>query len=292
MTKHKSGLGPVGVIGLGAMGLPMARALLRGGFVVRGYDLRSDARAAFAADGGIAVDSARTAAAGAAVLMLMVVDAAQAESVLLAECALDSMPTDGIVLLTATCPPTAVQAVARRVLATGRGFVDAPVSGGTAGATAATLTVMAAGAPEHVNSVRPLLETVGKRIFVVGSEPGQGAVVKAVNQLLCGAHIAVAAEGLTLARRLGVDGQMILDVMGRLRRPQLDAERSRPAHAAGAPRSFKRRGHLREGSRHRPAGRARQQDGSANGGAGTPAFPCRLWPRDRGRRRQPSNTLS
>ena len=214
MMERKGRPGPVAVIGLGAMGLPMALALLRGGFVVRGYDLRADARAAFAADGGIVVDSVRTAAAGAAVLMLMVVDAAQAESVLLAEGALESMPADGIVLLTATCPPTAVQAVAGRVLATGRGFVDAPVSGGTAGATAATLTVMAAGAPDDVDSVRPLLETIGKRIFVVGSAPGQGAVVKAVNQLLCGAHIAVAAEGLALAHRLGVDGQMILDVMG------------------------------------------------------------------------------
>ncbi|MDA8253556.1 MAG: NAD(P)-binding domain-containing protein, partial [Rhodospirillales bacterium] len=66
MRERKGRPGPVAVIGLGAMGLPMALALLRGGFVVRGYDLRADARAAFAADGGIVVDSVRTAAAGAA----------------------------------------------------------------------------------------------------------------------------------------------------------------------------------------------------------------------------------
>ena len=214
MTDQPDGHAPVAVIGLGAMGLPMARALLRGGFAVRGFDLRQSARAALAADGGTAVEFARTAAAGAAVLMLMVVDAAQAEAVLFADGALDAMATSGVVLLTATCPPAAVQALAARVRQTGRGFVDAPVSGGTAGATAATLTVMAAGTPADLAVVHPLLEAIGKRIFIVGPDPGQGAVVKTVNQLLCGAHIVVAAEGLALARRLGVDGRMILEVLG------------------------------------------------------------------------------
>ena len=214
MTGGARAPGAVAVIGLGAMGLPMARALLRGGFAVRGYDVRPLAREAFTVDGGIAAETAQAATAGATAVMLMVVDAAQAEAALFDEGALGAMAEDGVVVLTATCPPAAVQALAARVTASGRRFVDAPVSGGTAGATAGTLTVMVAGPAADIATVRPIFEAIGKRIFIVGESPGQGAMVKTVNQLLCGAHIAVAAEGLALARRLGLDGRVILEVMG------------------------------------------------------------------------------
>ena len=214
VTENARGAGPVGFIGLGAIGLPMARALLARGVVVQGYDVRAAAREALAASGGIAASSASLAAAGARALVVMVVDAAQAETVLFAQEALAALPADGVVVLTATCPPAAVEALADRVRATGRGFVDAPVSGGTSGAAAAALTIMAAGAAADVAAVRPLLEAMGRRVFVIGERPGQGAVVKTVNQLLCGAHIAIAAEALALARKLGVDGHLLLEVMG------------------------------------------------------------------------------
>ncbi|MFL5279862.1 MAG: NAD(P)-dependent oxidoreductase [Rhodopila sp.] len=204
----------IAFVGLGAMGQPMARALLASGFTVRGTEVRPAACEALAAAGGIACNTAAAAAEGADALLLMVVDAAQADSALFAGGALNALPPHGIVVLMATCPPAAVIAIAERVLATGRRFVDAPVSGGVAGATAAKLTIMAA-APDGVfAAIRPVFAALGQRIFHVGDKPGQGAVVKTVNQLLCGAHIAVAAEGLALAEKLGVDGRMLLEVMG------------------------------------------------------------------------------
>ncbi|MBU6497252.1 MAG: NAD(P)-dependent oxidoreductase [Rhodospirillales bacterium] len=204
----------VGFVGLGAMGLPMAQALLARGFVVRGHDLRTASTAALVEAGGIAAGSAAAAATGADALVLMVVDAAQAEAVLFDEGALEALPPHGLVVLTATCPPAAVTAIAGRVSASGRRFIDAPVSGGVAGARAARLTIMAAGPSADIAAVRPLLAAFGERIFHVGERPGQGAVMKSVNQLLCGAHLAVAAEGLALATRLGVDGRIALEIMG------------------------------------------------------------------------------
>jgi 3-hydroxyisobutyrate dehydrogenase len=204
----------IAFVGLGAMGQPMTRALLAGGITVRGTDVRQAALDALAAAGGIACHTAAAAATGADALLLMVVDAAQAEAVLFAGGALNALPPHGIVVLMATCPPAVVAAIADRVLATGRRFVDAPVSGGVAGATAAKLTIMAAAPDDVFAAIRPVFAALGQRIFHVGDKPGQGAVVKTVNQLLCGAHIVVAAEGLALAEKLGVDGRMLLAVMG------------------------------------------------------------------------------
>ena len=205
----------VGFVGLGAMGTPMTRVLLAAGFPVRGSDLRREAQEALAEAGGVGCETAAAAALGADVLMLMVVTAAQAEAVLFEGGALDALPEGAIVVLTATCPPSAVKDIAARVIATGRGFVDAPVSGGAGGAAAGRLTIMAAAAPATITAVRPILDALGgDRVFVVGDTPGQGAVVKTVNQLLCGAHIAIAAEGLALAEKLGMDGQMLLNILG------------------------------------------------------------------------------
>ena len=200
--------------GLGAMGQPMTHALLKAGFIVRGTDVRAAARDALTEAGGIGCATPAEAATGADALLLMVVDAAQAEDVLFAKAALDALPPHGIVLLMATCPPAAVAAIAERVRATGRRFVDSPVSGGTAGARAASLTIMAAASADDFAAVKPVFAALGQRIFHVGETAGQGATVKAVNQLLCGAHIAVAAEGLALAEKLGVDGRVLIDIMG------------------------------------------------------------------------------
>jgi L-threonate 2-dehydrogenase len=143
----------------------------------------------------------------------MVVNAAQAEDVLFAQGGLDAMAPEAIVVLMATCPPQAVAALAERVLATGRRFVDAPVSGGVVGAEAAKLTIMAAAPAETLEAIRPVLDRLGDRVFHVGTEPGQGATVKAVNQLLCGVHIAATAEALSLAEQVGVDLSVVLEIL-------------------------------------------------------------------------------
>ncbi|HYZ34256.1 MAG TPA: NAD(P)-dependent oxidoreductase [Crenalkalicoccus sp.] len=204
----------VGFVGLGSMGLPMARNLVARGFEVQGFDVRASAMDALAEAGGKRVSSAAQAAQGADVLVLMVVDASQAESVLFVGGALDALPPGGIVALMATCPPGAVEAVAARVLAAGRRFADAPVSGGVVGAVRGTLTVMVAAPDKTFEAVRPILDALGDRVFHVGERPGQGAMAKTVNQLLCGVHIAVVAEAFSLAAKVGVDLRVMLDILG------------------------------------------------------------------------------
>lgn len=208
------GMNTIGFIGLGAMGLPMARNLLARGMAVRGFDTRENAVKAVAVEGGTPASSAAEAADGADLLLLMVVNAEQARQVLFAGGALEAMAPGGIVVLMATCAPGAAEALAARVLAAGRRFLDAPVSGGVAGATGATLTIMAAGPAETFAAAKPVLDALGDKVFHVGERPGQGAVVKTVNQLLCGVHIAVAAEALSLAEKVGVDLNVILDITG------------------------------------------------------------------------------
>jgi 3-hydroxyisobutyrate dehydrogenase len=204
----------VGFIGLGAMGLPMARNLVACGFQVRGFDMRRAAIDALLEADGAAAASAAEAASGADVLVLMVVNAAQAEQVLFTDGALKALPPGSIVALTATCPPGAVETLSERVLAAGRRFLDSPVSGGVAGAKGATLTIMAAGPSDTFAAAKPVLEALGDKIFHVGERPGQGAVVKTVNQLLCGVHIAVVAEAFSLAARVGVDLEVMLKILG------------------------------------------------------------------------------
>ena len=204
----------VAFVGLGAMGLSMAKNLLANGFEVRGADLNSQALDAFEQAGGIRAHSVADAANGADILLLMVVNATQARAVLEQEGVLDGLAADGIVLSMATCPTKAVEGLSELVSSKGKRFVDAPVSGGTAGAAAASLTIMAAAPTDTFQAVKPVLDALGQRIFHVGEKPGQGAMVKTVNQLLCGVHIAVIAEAFALASKAGVDLALILEIMG------------------------------------------------------------------------------
>lgn len=200
--------------GLGAMGLPMAKNLLAAGHRVRGIDLNPTALATLTAAGAEPAVDAAAAARGAEVLILMVVNAAQAEQVLFDHGALQALDDGAIVCLMATCPPAAVERIAARVTAAGRRFVDAPVSGGTAGATAGALTIMAACARADFDALQPVFQAMGQRLFHVGERAGQGATVKTVNQLLCGVHIAVVAEAFALAAKVGVDLEVLLEIMG------------------------------------------------------------------------------
>ena len=200
----------IGFVGLGAMGMPMACNLVRAGYTVRGFDIRAASRDGFAAKGGIAAASVADALAGADLAVLMVVNITQAQDVLGDVAAL---APGGVVALMATCPPGAVATLAQDVLGLGYGFLDVPVSGGVVGAEAGSLTIMAAGADASFDLAEPALRVMGSKLVRVGTVPGQGATAKAINQLLCGAHLAIAAEGMALAERLGVDTQVMLDIL-------------------------------------------------------------------------------
>ena len=204
----------IAFVGLGSMGAPMARNLINAGFAVTGYDTSAMAVADFAAAGGKPAQSADAAAQGADVLILMLVNAAQAQSVLFDAGALDALAASGIVILMATCPPGSVKALGSRVKDAGHRFIDAPVSGGTAGARAATLSIMAACDDATLEAARPILRAMGDKVFHVGREPGQGAALKTVNQLLCGVHLAAAAEAFSLAQKAGIDPKVALEILG------------------------------------------------------------------------------
>lgn len=195
------------------MGLPMAQNLAKAGHEVRGFDLNSAALAELEKSGGKAAASAKQAATGAQVLMLMVVNAAQAEQVMFADGALDALNPGSIVVLMATCPQAAVQKLAQQIAEHGHRLVDAPVSGGVVGAQSGTLTMMVACETATYEAVSPLLQVLGERVFHVGKAPGQGAMVKTINQLLCGVHIAVAAEAFALADKAGLDLELLLQIM-------------------------------------------------------------------------------
>ncbi|MCZ8044385.1 MAG: NAD(P)-dependent oxidoreductase [Beijerinckiaceae bacterium] len=204
----------IAFIGLGAMGAPMAENLVKRQFRVTGFDMRASAREALVAAGGHAAESAAAAAAGAEAMVLMVVNAAQARAVLFEAGALAALAPGAVVILMATCPPGEVEAIAAEVVKSGRRFVDAPVSGGVVGARAATLSIMVGAPDETMALARPMLEALGDKVFHVGQKPGQGATVKTVNQLLCGVHIAVAAEALSLAEKAGIEGRLLFEIMG------------------------------------------------------------------------------
>lgn len=204
----------IAFIGLGAMGAPMAENLVKRQFRVTGFDMRREAREALAAAGGHAADSAKAAAEGADALVLMVVNAAQARSVLFDAGALDALAPGATVFLMATCPPGEAEAIAAAVEKTGRRLVDAPVSGGINGARGATLTIMVGAAEGDFARAKPVLDAMGDKVFHVGTKPGQGATVKTVNQLLCGVHIAAAAEALSLAEKAGIDGALLFEILG------------------------------------------------------------------------------
>ena len=203
----------IAFIGLGAMGRPMARRLVEQQHKVVGFDLNKAALAELETLGGHAASSAAEAARGADCIVLMVVNADQAEAVLFGGGALDALKPGASVVLMATCPPARVESVAARVEATGRHFIDAPVSGGVVGAEAGTLTIMAAAPKAVFDKARPVLAAMGSRLFHVGEAAGQGATVKTVNQLLCGVHIAVTAEAFALAEKAGVDTGLMLDIL-------------------------------------------------------------------------------
>lgn len=199
--------------GLGAMGIPMTHNLLKAGYAVHGIDINPQSLKTLESMGGTPFTDASQACQRADILMILVVNAAQARQVLFDSNALTALPKQSTVCLLSTCPPADVEQIHREVAAAGHRFVDCPVSGGVAGATSGTLTVMAACDQEAFEHVKDVFNVIGERIFHVGLQPGQGAMCKTINQLLCGLHIAVAAEAFALAKKSGLNLELLLDIM-------------------------------------------------------------------------------
>jgi L-threonate 2-dehydrogenase len=203
----------VGVIGLGTMGMGAARNLLAKGHQVVGCDLRESARAELAGAGGAAVASPAE-LGGAEAVLVLVVNAAQEEQVLFGPqgCA-PRLPRGAVVICSSTVAPAFARAMEERLGEAGLLMLDAPVSGGRAGAEAGTMTVMGSGAPAAFKRVKPVLDAIAGTVFRLGDKAGVGSTVKMVNQLLAGVHIAAAAEALALGIRAGADPRTLYEVI-------------------------------------------------------------------------------
>jgi putative dehydrogenase len=202
------------VIGLGSMGFGMAASLLRGGFVVAGYDVNAEAMTRFAALGGQVGESPGQAAKGADVVLSVVVNAAQTETVLFGPTGAAAAAAKGAVLMScATMSPDAARGFAARAAELGLGYIDAPISGGAVRAAAGELTVMASGADAAFAKARPVLDCVAAKVYELGPDAGTGAAFKIVNQLLAGVHIAAACEAVTFAKAMNLDIAKVYEVI-------------------------------------------------------------------------------
>ena len=204
----------VGVIGVGAMGLGIARSLARSGFETFGRDI-DPAREALASAGGVRLTaSAAELGARARTSIVVVVDSAQIEDVLEGpEGLLSALGPGSLVLLCSTIAPGDAERFAARIGSTGALALDAPISGGPARAEAGTMSIMLAGAREALARAEPVLAAIAGSRFVIGERHGDAARAKLVNNLMAGIHLMAGAEALALAQRLGLDVRTMFDLI-------------------------------------------------------------------------------
>lgn len=205
----------VAFLGLGNMGLPMALNLIKAGHQVHGFDLIQSQLDAFKAEGGIPVQSASEAAKDADVIISMLPASRHVEALYLGDAGLLATANPKALLIDcSTISPKVSQAVAAAAKAKGFAMIDAPVSGGTAGAQAGTLTFMVGGDASALDCARPLLEKMGKNIFHAGAS-GSGQTVKVCNNMLLGIQMLGTSEALRLGIANGMDPKVLSDIMSK-----------------------------------------------------------------------------
>lgn len=202
------------VVGLGSMGLGMARSLLRAGHLVRGFDVSTQALAALEQAGGTASTSPAAAATGADITVVVVVNAVQTESVLFGvDGIIAALKPGAVVISCATVAPTEARDFAARAAEAGVLYLDGPISGGAVKAGNGELTFMASGSAEAFAAARPALDAMAGTVYELGDQPGVGSSFKIVNQLLAGVHIAAACEAITFAKSMDLDISRVFDVI-------------------------------------------------------------------------------
>jgi 3-hydroxyisobutyrate dehydrogenase len=202
----------IAFLGLGHMGRPMALNLLKAGHSVTGYDPVDAVRAAVMKEGIDAKPSIAAAVDEAQVVVSMLPTGAHArEAYLGADGVCVNAPAGGLLIDCSTIDVDSARAIEREV--TGRGFamVDAPVSGGTGGATAGTLTFMVGGADDAFARAEPVLQAMGKTIVHTGG-PGTGQAAKICNNMVLGISMIAVSEAFALADKLGLERQALFDV--------------------------------------------------------------------------------
>ncbi len=204
----------VAFIGLGAMGAPMSACIKSAGFDLAVHDKRPESADTLVEKGARSAASPAEAANGVDAIVLMVVNAEQAEQALFGEAgAAETLAPGTAVVLMSTVGPGPVRALDGRLAENGFRLLDAPVSGGVARAEKGDLLIMAGGPTDLFEELRPVLEAMGSTVVHCGPAAGDGQSVKLVNQLLCGVHIAAAGEALAYAEALGLDPRAVFETI-------------------------------------------------------------------------------
>jgi len=212
ITSYHFGVVTLGWLGLGAMGLPMARRLLAAGHSVRAFDPNPDKAEMWGSIGGQSGATPAAAVEGVDVVAIMVATPQQGEQAFFGPDGAAAATAAGAhVIVFSTVGPQVVRDWAVRLGERGVAVVDAPVSGGVARAAGGQLVIFRSGGPDA--GVEQLLSALADRVTNVGHEPGAGQLAKLVNQLLCGVHIAVAAEALDYATALGLDARAVWEAV-------------------------------------------------------------------------------
>jgi 2-hydroxy-3-oxopropionate reductase len=200
----------VGYIGLGIMGRPMALRLREAGYPVHVWARRAGTLAPLLEAGAVAEASPRELAAAVDVVFLNVSDTPDVES--LAEALMEGLRPSGVVVDHSTIEPAAARRIAARLTERGAFFLDAPVSGGEAGAKAGTLSIMVGGEAAALERVRPLLEVVGGHIVHVGPS-GAGQLAKVCNQIVVAETLTAVAEAFALCEAAGVEPARVREAL-------------------------------------------------------------------------------
>jgi 3-hydroxyisobutyrate dehydrogenase len=192
----------------------MASRLAEAGFELKVFDVVAERASPLVELGAASAASPREAAEGSKALVLMVANAAQANGVLFGEGGVaGALPEGAAVVVMSTIGPEAVRELDQELAGRGLRTLDAPVSGGVARAERGDLLIMAGGPRDLFEELRPVLEAMGSSVVHCGPRVGDGQAVKLVNQLLCGVHIAAAAEALAYAESLGLDPRFVFETI-------------------------------------------------------------------------------
>ena len=195
----------VGIIGVGAMGMGVAKALLARGFAVFVRDIVAAREAEAMAAGARRLESTVD------VIISLVVDAAQTRAVVAQ--VMGSVPGVPVFMMCSTIAPRDAEEIAAHLAESGAEMLDAPLSGGPARAHAGTLSMMAAGSAAAFERCKPVIDAIAAKCFRMGDNPGDGSRMKVVNNMLAAANIAAGCEAMALAAKLGIDLRKALAVV-------------------------------------------------------------------------------
>jgi 3-hydroxyisobutyrate dehydrogenase len=208
----------VGFVGLGQMGLPMARNLVRAGYRIAAHDASGEAlRRARDAGGAETPGSLKAIGEGCEAVITMLPDGDVVRAVLFgsvaaADCVLAGLARGGIVIDMSSSSPVGTRELGARLAKQGIAMLDAPVSGGVRKAVDASLSIMVGGEAETIARCRPLFEAMGKQIFLTGAL-GSGHAMKALNNYVSAAGLIAAAEAVLAGQRFGLDPKTIVDIL-------------------------------------------------------------------------------